>query len=208
MHVIKLSFRGDKVFLAFPHFYNVLCAHARYKHASWGDKVLFWAFLTYIYIYILVAVQACYRGMCVLEKCASRLPPNVPWRSIVKTNHFRLFLIPLPKPITLAWTIWKIRHFWLFPHFIGKTNHFGMNHMENQTLLTFSTFHCQTNHFGMNHMENQTLLTFSLNHWQNQLLWLEPYGKSDTFDFFSKPLAKPITLAWTIWKIRHFWLFL
>jgi len=67
--------------------------------------------------------------------------------------------------------------------------------MENQTLLTFLHFIGKTNHFGMNHMENQTLLTFSLNHWQNQLLWHKPYGKSDTLDFFSKPLAKPITLA-------------
>jgi hypothetical protein len=56
-------------------------------------------------------------------------------------------------------------------------------------------------------MENQTLWTFSLNHWQNQLLWLEPYGKSDTLDFFSKPLAKPITLGKTIGKVKHFHFF-
>jgi hypothetical protein len=53
-------------------------------------------------------------------------------------------------------------------------------------------------------MENQTLWTFFTFHWQNQSLWGKPYGKSDTLDFFSEPLAKPITLGKTIGKVKHF----
>jgi hypothetical protein len=68
-------------------------------------------------------------------------------------------------------------------------------HRQNQSLSTFSHSPAKTTHFGMNHMENQTLLTFFTFHWQNQSLWHEPYGKSDTFDFFHISLAKPITLA-------------